>query len=238
MSIDLVIPIFKEAGLGDTLGKLFEQNVIDDVQIIVVEYDPDKKELGKRIVEKFNEVNNTNIRYLTVNRPGIAYARHVGIMTGQAPIIVNFDGDARFEHANGILRMTTPIITGAAVLTCCNNIWDEKEIPTEKAKEMQWMKVIMDQLSKAQSNPLYSFLEPGSAIAREAYMFVGGFDDVQKWELLELSGRLFYNYPTMKKYVSDVNVIVSPRRVLNWTNKTFSMLDYEKFNPRIENRIK
>src|SRR5690349_8606430 len=128
--ISIVIPTYKEnAYLGRTLENLRQQTVIDQAEIILADFNPDASTWYKAYL-------GPNVRYVGVDRKGIAYGRHKGIEASKGEVIVNFDADARYDTANALSYMTEPILANRCVLTCCDNIFDLQGL---SAKELEAM---------------------------------------------------------------------------------------------------
>lgn len=226
--ISVVIPTFKENSyLGKTLSSLADQTFANKIEILVCEFNPDKTIFGRRIVEAFhNDFPKIPIRLIEIQRPGIAFARNEGILRSNGRIIVNFDADARFSHRSGLEMMVTPILTQDAVCTICDNEFDLTQLPNDKLVDMDAPITILNGLNSLQKIANTAILEPGSTIRKDVYIEIGGFPDVERWELLQTSQRLFYKYPLRTKHVPGVSVMVSPRRALKLKELGTSTLDY------------
>ena len=219
--ISVVIPAYKESQLHITVARLLMQVCKWKYEIIVAEYNPDHD------VPLFR-FNSPIVHHVEVDKPGIAYARHQGIMAAVGKVIVNFDADAYFTHNNALELLAEPIMSGQAVLCVCDNAFNPAEIKTEAdVAAMKTPQSILDFLNNTQRTvPFYGFLECGSAMDKEAYMFVGGFKDVKMWEMFDLSPRMFFHYPGMKKWINGVVAVTSARRALASARYGVKALDY------------
>jgi len=219
--ISIVIPAYKEESIDRTIRLLWAQKSKWPVEIIVAEYTPDGESTIGPLLRR-------QIVYVNVDKPGIAYARHQGIMASKGQIIVNFDADAYFTHNNAIELLVDPLIKGDAVLCVCDNAFNPAEIKTDADREaMKTPQSILDFLNTTQRTvPFYGFLECGSAMDKEAYMFVGGFKDIKMWEMFDLSPRFFFHYPGMKRWVNGVMAVTSARRALASARYGIKALDY------------
>lgn len=221
-TISVCIPVYHEAGIRDTILRLLQQNTgIYDMEIIVADYDPDQTGVTKFAIARLPSVS-----YVAVDKPGIAYARHQAITAARGRVIINFDADAYYSHQNAIKLMVQPILDQQAVLCVCDNAFNPVE--TEGARQaMQTPQSILDFLNNTQRvTPFYGFLECGSAMDKEAYMYVGGFKDVKMWELFDISPRLFFAYPGMKRWINGVVAVTSARRALASARYGVHALDY------------
>lgn len=219
MLISVVIPTFNEERIFNTLYYLVQQTAFNqyDIEIVIADYDPEDRKLTKSGVDRFvKDFPFVNTKFIDIDRKGIAYARHVGIMNSTGKIIVNFDGDSRFSTPKGLEKMVRPIINNHCVLTCCANELDAAEIYGRENDE--GVKLAMNGLSVAamlSKHTLLCISEPGMTFSRHAYDYAGGFNDVKQTEGLLLASRMVYNHGFgSKKFVDDVAVITSARRAI------------------------
>lgn len=226
--ISVVIPVYKENFyLSRTLTSLANQTIANKIEILVCEFNPDKTVFARRNIEAFhNDFPKIPIRLIEIQRPGIAFARNEGILRANGGIIVNFDADARFSHKSGLEMMVRPILADEAVCCICDNEFDLTELSDEKLLNMEIPIAILNGLNMMQKTANTPILEPGSAIRKYVYIEIGGFPDVERWELLQTSQRLFWKYPAKTKHVPGVSVVVSPRRALKLNELGASTLDY------------
>lgn len=215
MEVSVCIPVYKENKyLPRTLQELTKQVLKYQFEIILAEYDPDLTGYCQKVSKDFSKIYKIPIKVIPVERPGIAYARHSSIMSSRAPVFCNFDADARFTHRTSLAMMTEPILKGQAVLTTCNNEFDLTKLTSIEMEDMRAPVMVIDALNKLQyAQPMLSILEPGSCISKPAYVEAGGYSDVPRWELMDISPRIYWKYPGMVHNIQGVSVIVSPRRV-------------------------
>src|SRR6266498_3736003 len=114
--IAIAIPIYKEPYIRETVIQLLQQKCSRPFQIVVAEYNPNFDDTARRSLADL-----PGTIYLPIDRPGIAYARHLAIMATNARVIINFDGDSYFATKNAIDLMTDPIFNKQAVLCFCDN---------------------------------------------------------------------------------------------------------------------
>lgn len=101
-----------------------------------------------------------NVKLIDVNRRGIAYGRHAGIMASQGRTIVCFDADGYIAPTKGVEMLAAPILTGEAVLTCCDNVLNIKSLTQEETKSIEFVNQINYQLSLMQRADIFACLEP------------------------------------------------------------------------------
>ena len=234
--ISVVIPcLSEEERIQDTLYGLFRQSVFKDTEIILVEYNPENSPYLRDLCHGM-----AHVRYMTVNRSGIAFARHVGIMSAFSNIICNFDADCEWINRECLANMTQPIIDKECILTVCDNVFDLREVPINELQMMDMPTKVCNFLNNLQRTTPLAILEPGSCIDKKAYEYVGGFDDVKQYELFHLGNRMAYHFNNIstllfsrqptgqhKKCVNDAAVIVSSRRAIKWSQRGLEVLSYD-----------
>jgi glycosyltransferase involved in cell wall biosynthesis len=221
LKVSIVIPTYHESAyLGRTLENLQQQNGIDGFEIILADYNPDGTTWYKEYID-------TNIKYVRVDRKGIAYGRHKGIEASTGEVIVNFDADARYDSRYGVGYMTEPILDGQCVLTVCDNIFDLTDLTPAELDAMRIPIVVCNMLNSAQRTAHMACLEPGSAFSRKAYNYVGGFNDVSQNELWLMSNRIILKYlPFNILHIPQTAVYVSARRAKKFVDLGIGVLDY------------
>ncbi len=221
--VSIVIPTYMEnAYLGRTLEHLYKQSGIDRYEIILADYNPDNTMWYKEYV-------NDKVKYVKVDRKGIAYGRHRGIEASTGEVIVNFDADARYDSNYGVAHMTEPILQGQCVLTCCDNVFDLTDLKPAELDAMRIPIVACNMLNSAQRTAHIACLEPGSAISRKAYNFVGGYADLMQHELFNLTQRIILKYlPFNILHIPQTAVYVSPRRAKKFTTLGINVLNYDQ----------
>lgn len=232
--ISVVLPCYnEEERILDTLTGLIRQSVFKDTEIIIVEYNPFNEPYVRDLTDRM-----AHVRYMTVSRPGIAFARHMGIMNSYSDCIVNFDADCEFMDRDGLEKMTAPILNKECILTVCDNAFDLVEVPVEELSRMDVPAKTLAFLNNLQRTTPVACLEPGSCFSKQAYQYVGGYDDTKQYELFLLNNRLMYHYNNMqtlllsgkftgnhKKHIDTV-VIVSSRRAIKWAERGVEVLNY------------
>lgn len=226
MLISVVIPTYNEEGLYETLSYLTAQTVFatnkDDIEIIISDFDPDvnKKTFDSYIkfINNYPDFNKIT-RFVRVDRRGIAYARHMGILASKGKIVVNFDADAYFSTPKAIQYLINPILKNqGCVLTCCDNLLNIHEIKDPhilKHENMTLTLHALDILNNLQKTALIVCLEPGMTFTRQAYDYVNGFNDVKQSEAIFMTPRMIYSFGlASKQHVPDVKVITSARRAI------------------------
>jgi glycosyltransferase involved in cell wall biosynthesis len=233
--VSVVIPTYNESNIYETLIELAKQTIFTkfpkNIEIIIADYDPERNNIvGKQCLEaKFTGILPPgSLRTVTVDRKGIAYARHQGILHSTGEIIVNFDADAKFTTLDGIEKLIYPITDLGAVCTCCDNYFDASQFEEDLASKITAV-ATYEGLNAIQKDAMIVTLEPGFTFSREAYDYSGGFFDVRQAEAIMFSPKLIYNYGLFaKRHVTDTAIMVSPRRI-NAMNKygLLGILNYD-----------
>ena len=233
--VSIIIPTLSENDrIADTLYSLFRQSMFKDAEVIIVEYNPYDDPYIRDLSHGM-----AHVRHMEVNRAGIAFARHMGIMSSHADIICNYDADCEFIDKFSLENMVKPILDKECVLTVCDNLFDLTEVPVNELSSMEMPTKVCNFLNNMQRTTPLAILEPGSCMDKQAYLYVGGFDDVKQYELFHLGNRMAYHYNNIqtllfsrkpegahKKHVSEAGVIVSSRRAVRWAEEGISVLDY------------
>jgi len=244
--ISIVIPTYNEKDVYTMLARLAQQTVFEtykgQVEIIIADYDPEKNSNVKNDVVRFNlDYINIPAYIVMVDRKGIAYARHKGILRSAGHTIVNFDADAYFVHNRCIENSTKPILNGECVLTCCDNLLNTNEIDDSAGKNdnVLVVRIAYTVANKIQRDNMIVIYEPGMCFSRYAYDFCGGFNDVKQSEGGFISTRIIYNFGfKAKQHVPDAAVVVSARRAVasskyglidTWFNYDNAFRESEKF---------
>jgi hypothetical protein len=145
----------------------------------------------------------------------------------QGQVIVNFDADARYDNINGLKYMTDPILNGECVLTCCDNIFDLTDLTPQELAKMQMPIGAANVLNSLQRVGHVACLEPGSAISKTAYNWVGGYADIPQHELWNLSHRILLKYmPFNIQHIPTTSVYMSARRAKKFADLGIGVLDY------------
>lgn len=234
--VSVIIPTLSEnERIADTLYSLFKQSMFKDAEVLIVEYNPYNDPYIRDLCHGM-----AHVRHMTVNRAGIAFARHMGIMSSNAPIVCNYDADCEFIDKYCLENLTKPIQDKECVLTVCDNMFDLAEVPVNELQSMEMPTKVCNFLNNLQRTTPLAILEPGSCMDKKAYEYVGGFDDVKQYELFHLGNRLAYHFNNIqeilfsrkpegkhKRHVSDAAVIVSSRRAVKWSQRGLEVLDYK-----------
>ena len=246
MLISIVIPTYNEKDVYTMLARLAQQTVFEtykgQVEIILADYDPENKGITIREADRFRQdFPDIKLEGILIDRKGIAYARHKGILRSAGHTIVNFDADAYFAHNNCIERCTRPILNGECVLTCCDNLLNTNEIDDSAGKNdnVLVVRIAYTVANKIQRDNMIVIYEPGMCFSRYAYDFCGGFNDVKQSEGGFISARIIYNFGfKAKQHVPDAAVVVSARRAVasskyglidTWFNYDNAFRESEKF---------
>ena len=222
MLISIVIPTFNEKDIYTTLARLAQQSVFSlyqkQVEVIIADYDPEKNMIvNGQHFRFFKDFPDIKTYIIPVDRKGIAYARHKGILRSAGHTIVNFDADAYFAHPKCIENCTRPILNGECVLTCCDNLLNtnEMDIPSATDQNVMVVRGAYTVANKIQRDNMIVIYEPGMCFSRYAYDFTGGFNDVKQSEGGFISARIIYNFGFgAKRHIPDAAVVVSARRAL------------------------
>jgi glycosyltransferase involved in cell wall biosynthesis len=215
IDVSVVIPVYKEPlqELKQNIAYMREQTVYKQGRMeIVLAYVPDASlPMGKVI-----NPNHKNIRAISVDRGGIAYGRHVGVNHSQGRAIVNFDADGYLAPESAVEKLTRPILEGRAHLTCCDNLFDIRNLTPAEVNSIDAIIKVNETLNQMQQSPLFACLEPGMCFSKQAYNYVGGFSDVRQYEGAFLAAKIITAYtPVMKQWVDGVKAVVSARRALH-----------------------
>jgi len=215
IEISVVVPTYREDQklLRQNIGYLKEQTAYKAKRMEIIladyyEYD-DTETVWPKQDQYFKVVH--------VDRRGIAYARHQGIMAAQGKAIVNFDADGFFVPNEAVDLLTKPIFEKRAHLTCCDNVFDLRGLKNEEVQSIAFINGMLDTFNKMQANPLnlVAVLEAGMAFSKQAYEYVGGFSDVRQYEGFILAGKIITAYtPAFKVYIPNVKAVLSPRRAV------------------------
>ena len=246
MLISIVIPTYNEKDVYTMLARLAQQSVFqiykDKVEIIVADYDPEDNDISYLQWYKFTqEYPDIPCFIKHIDRKGIAYARHKGILESKGHTIVNFDADAYFSHSKCIENCTRPILNGGCVLTCCDNFLNTNEIDDNAGKNNNIIltRVAYSVTNQIQRDNMIVIFEPGMCFSRYAYDFSGGFNDIKQSEIALLSPRIIYHFGfAAKRHIPDASVVVSARRatasakyglVDTWLNYDNAFRESQKF---------
>jgi len=159
---------------------------------------------------------NLSVQIVHADKRGIGYGRHLGVMKARGDIIVNFDADSYFSTLTAIEDLCEPIMRGLAVITCCDSIFNTRELTEDEIRSISMVSSVLNHLNGMQRNPFFPpCLEAGMTFTKEAYKFVGGFSDVSQYEGFLLASKIIHAYtPQMKAHIPNVQVVTSARRAL------------------------
>jgi glycosyltransferase involved in cell wall biosynthesis len=217
IDISVVIPTYREDQklFRQNIGYLKEQTAFKKKRMEIViadfyEYD-DISTADETVWPKQDEY----FKIIHVDRRGIAYARHFGIMTSQGKAIVNFDADGFFVPNEAIDMLTAPILEGRAHLAVCDNVFDLRSLSPEEVESISFIRNMLDTFNNMQKSEFVGILEAGMTFSKEAYEFVGGFSDVKQYEGATLASKIIAAYtPFLKVYIPGVKAVLSPRRAV------------------------
>lgn len=213
---DCVIPVFNEEKyLDDCLKNLSEQTMVKDdlARIIISDYNPNDKKETFEICENYK-----NVKYLSTKQKGIAIGRNLGCNAGKAPVIVNFDADAKFSSPDAMKKLVMPILKGKVCLTKCDYLLDE-----QPSNLMMYVSNFFTVLERY----LPVGRTAGLTVGRSAFEQIGGFRNVVAAEdyYLNLDVVTVYGY-FATKYIPEISVIASSRRFLQFNSEGLNILDY------------
>lgn len=217
-AVDLVIPTYKEEKyLDDCLKGLVEQTMYKNkgVNIIVSDYNPDHSKETGEICKNYERVT-----YVESTVKGIAHGRNVGIKAGRAPVILNFDADAKFSDEKAISLLVLPILKGEVVLTKCDYVLDEP--PTNLMMYVSNFFTLVERYLPVGRTA-------GLTVGRVAFDQVGGFRNMVAAEdyALNVDITTVYGYFSTR-FIPDIQVIASSRRFRKFDTDFISVLDYDK----------
>ena len=226
--ISIVIPTLQEKEIGTTLKYLQQQTVYKKgmSEILIVEYDRDKTGETYRAAKPYL---NPLTRMIHVERPGIAFARHMGVMDSFGGVITCFDGDGYFSSHKAVEKLTEPILKGQVHLTGCDHLFNTKGLTEEQLKSIAIPQAVSDYLNKMQQSPMLPItMEPGMSFSKYAYVEVGGFPNTPQWEGAVLGTRIITRFGfAAKRHIPKIAAVVSSRRALGsvtdglWTAYTY-----------------
>lgn len=217
--ISVVIPTYHEGELGKCISYLKQQTAWQKgiMEIVIADhFETGLTYPNPTFVSLVSMQNRDKITVVSVDKRGIAYARHMGIMASKGDIIVNFDADCYFDKIAAIELLAEPVMRKVAQIVCCEQIHDTSKLTPEQIQSISLVNSVHSYLNGLQKNPFFPpCLESGMTFSKEAYTFVGGFSDVPQYEGFLLASKIMHAYtPQMKYFEPDVKVVASPRRAL------------------------
>jgi glycosyltransferase involved in cell wall biosynthesis len=219
-TITIAIPTYLEGEyIVKSLLRLAKQTLFRMCEVIVADYDPDRSGI---VENQIKMANIPNVKYISVPRKGIAFARHLAILSSTCPYVVNFDADVYFEHEGAIERLVSPLYHKEAAVTCPDYVMENSKVKISPIADGVYQAALLIQ----RHSPLVA-LEPGMAFTRYVYDEVGGFSDLKQYEGMELSARIVAKYMGMKRYIPEVKVLASPRRLEGFTKYGLIAADYD-----------
>lgn len=211
-----MIPTFREEQyIVKTLDILSKQNAWISCEVVIADYDPDGRPIADRPIYKVladqNREDFKKINIVNVNRKGIGFARHAGIVHSRGDFIVNFDADARFIYTNSIRELVKAIVfsDNKIIMTHCPNTLDLDEIETSSIQNIAYN--VRSWLQDSKLLPIA--YEPGMTLTKMIYNRVGGFRDVVQLEgpLLAWDLGVAVGFNKIKQ-LNNFPVVVSARR--------------------------
>ena len=222
-TIAICLPTYNEGEyLPKTLVELRKQTLFEMCEIIIADYDPDNNGKVKHVFDECPKNMWRGLKYVQVLRKGISYARHMAILSSLCPYIVNLDADVMFEKEDAIERLVTPLYRKEAAVTCCEYELQKSDVKISPIANSIYQGAVLMQ----RHSPLV-ILEPGMSFTRFVYNEVGGFSDLKQYEGMELSARIVAKYLGMKRYIPEVKIIASPRRLEGFTKYGLIAADYD-----------
>lgn len=238
--IDLIIPTKdEEKYIGGTLDGLFEQTLYKRglVRIIIADYSPyDKITPTQEVINKYNQ---THIKIINIHQRGIPTARNLACKAGDAPIIVSFDADAKYDRNDGLELLVLPILNDMSKknsdntkkrLSVCSVSFSECDDVFLKASI-----TALNGLMSLNTTPLG--IGSAMAFSRDVYNEVGGFtEQVGNIDVNNVVGEDFnFAFKVCMKhtifsriFVKNVTVLVSDRRHSKLLSKGLEIFDYSK----------
>lgn len=215
-AISIVIPTYNEEKyIGDTINGLTHQVIWPWSELIIADYDPDKKGTTvNSILKAVDENTLKKITHVPIQKAGIGHARHMGCMAAHGDVIVNFDADSSFAWPNGMQQLIAPLYRDAVMTHCLNQIYPNDMQKWGNNINIQVTNEFYKARSIFHSAGLPFPYEPGLAMTRQAYHTVGGFRDVVWLEgpLLGLDTTLSFGTESIK-HLDSLLIYVSGRRV-------------------------
>lgn len=215
--MSVVIPAYKEGEFiaktleslsGQTLVKKFPQ----EVEILVVDYDPDGDFETKQAVAKYNA------RYLTVDRKGIGYTRHFGAVTATGRVLMSFDADSVFAENTAMERLVMPVVSGEVLMAYPRSV-PAKHPDTLIDVINHGVQTVADLTTDVYGslgtwfNDDVGWNSVGMAINRDTYFELGGFNDVYRSEDGNFLRRFDARYGTSRRKRIETTVVMSTRRL-------------------------
>lgn len=210
--LSIIIPTYMEHQyVVKTLIALSRQSVWNSSEVIIADYDPQSTNTTINLLRNHAPTTvKSKVKFMSVDKKGIGYARHLGALQATGSYLMSFDADARFQDADGAHRLMAPLMNGECVMTHCNVNLESR-----------------DPANKHLLAPLYGFRndtqasglsvrphEVGLTMTKEAYMDMGGYPDIKAYEGAELAVRVMRKYgPSKIKYINSVVIRVSGRRL-------------------------
>jgi glycosyltransferase involved in cell wall biosynthesis len=217
--ISVVIPTYHEDKIGECVQYLMQQTAWKKgiMEIIISDFFEKGLTYPNPTLDSLGAVVTIlSVQVVNVDKRGIGYARHLGIMKARGDIIVNFDADSYFSTLDAIEQLCEPLMRGLAVISCCDSIFDTRNLTEEEIRSISMISSVLNHLNGMQRNPFFPpCLEAGMTFTKEAYQFVGGFSDVPQYEGFLLASKILHAYtPQMKAHIGTVQVVTSARRAL------------------------
>ena len=102
--VDIIIPYYNDVEhIDDTLKSIYIQSVIDNIHVIVIDDNSDKK--CNHLLSKYKSLG-VDIRLLTLTKNrGSGVARQVGIDHSNSPYIMFVDSDDKLYDSNSVEKL-------------------------------------------------------------------------------------------------------------------------------------
>lgn len=210
-TISVVVPTYREESyIVNTINELAKQNVWHQVEVVIADFDPDKTQLTKRAIMNNCRPHLTHVQIVDVDKGGIGYARHKGIMAAHGEYIVCFDADCHFSDNRGLELLCTNLTEDVKV-THCASIIQPEDLNNVEAQKFNALYVARNLLLKVTKLPIC--FEQGLTMTKATYLRAGGFKDVKILEgptLCTTIGMIWGMNSLM--FVPDAVIMTSARR--------------------------
>jgi len=124
LKLSLIIPVFNEQENIRNLLKSIIENSSDDYDIEIIVIDDGSTDNTKKIVLEFGNL----IKYIFINKSGVAKARNIGIKNATGSLLFFFDGDVTLK--SDTLKKFVKYFESNADLNILQGLW-EKYYPTK-----------------------------------------------------------------------------------------------------------
>lgn len=232
--VDVIIPAYKEEGIIErTLDKMMNQTMWKQglMNIVVGEYSVLPAHLEGKKTSYLRELCKKNkLIHVFVPEKGVGYARNYTILNGSvSDVICNFDADSQFNRTDAVELMLAPINKDKRIVcTYCQTVVvpDEKlETAPPTLSYMAYQALLNNAVHLEKIAPIGRAI--GLTMTREAFFKVNGFPHYKLWEDYTFHYRISVKFGMWaRKFVDDVKVLSSDRRVRAINKEGISVFDY------------